>query len=142
MKILDRIRGRTDHAEASPPAATEPSAATVRSARMCAACGRPALTTDEFVAAAKEAGFVVDPVTGDEVSSPVSGVFGGTGDLIEMQTQRQQRFDQVEARRGYACRACGKPHCTACLMSTAQHPVTGGPRCPSCGEGPHEVLDD
>jgi ribosomal protein S14 len=130
MKMLDRIRGHK-----------HPEAAT-RGSHTCATCGRPALTTDQFVVAAKKAGFEVDPLTGDEVPIAVSGVAGGIGDLVAWERDRQQRFDAVEARRGYLCRSCHKAHCTACLMSTPQHPVTSGPRCPSCGEGPHGLLED
>jgi hypothetical protein len=107
--------------------------------RVCATCGSPALTTGEFIAAAKQAGFIVDPMTG-EATSALSGAFTGVGELAATRAQQQRRYEEIEARRGYVCQKCGKLHCTACLMRTAQHPVTGGPRCPSCGEGPHAIL--
>lgn len=107
-------------------------------ARVCAACGTSVLRTTEFVAAAREAGFVVDPLTGDATYT-FSGRLGEAGESAA--TETQGRYDALEARRAYVCRSCGKLHCTACLMSSPQHPVTKGPCCPSCGEGPHDVLD-
>ena len=147
MKMLDRMRAHRHLGVAEPAPQGERArgnrgvqSPSSRGSRVCAACGQPALTTDEFVAKAKEAGFVVDPLTGDEVPSSVSGVVGSIGDLAGWERERQQRFDAVEARRGYVCSSCGKAHCTDCLMKTPPHPVTRGPRCPSCGEGPHEML--
>lgn len=109
-------------------------------ARVCAACDTSVLSTTEFVAAAREAGFVVDPLTGDATYA-FSGRLGGAGESAASEGQGQLLYDAVEARRAYVCRSCGKLHCTTCLMSSPQHPVTQGPCCPSCGEGPHDVLD-
>lgn len=116
-------------------------AATVAGARTCAGCGVSILATDEFAAAAREVGFDVDPFTGDATYT-LSGVFSGVGELARTESERQRLYDAVETRRAYVCRACGKAHCTGCLMSAPRQPATGGPRCPSCGEGPHRVLDE
>lgn len=93
--------------------------------RRCSSCGREVLTTKAFVEMARRHGYVVDPLTGDASTGP-----------------GQALFDSLEETRGYTCRACGRAHCTGCLMRAPQHPVTHGPRCPSCAEGPHPPLED
>jgi|GEM_PF-3291167 len=102
----------------------------------CAACGSPALSTEQFVEYARQAGWTVDSLTGDATRA-VSGVLSGVDELAAVERQVQADYEVVEERRGYLCSACGKVHCTACLMKAPQHPATRGPRCPSCGEGPH-----
>lgn len=82
------------------------------------------LTLREFVARAARFGYDVDPLTGDAPTGP-----------------GQALYDELEAARGYRCEACGRSHCTECVMRTPPHPVTHGPRCPSCGEGPHAPLE-
>jgi hypothetical protein len=129
MRLLERLRKHDDR-----------SAAGAVDRDHCATCGASVLTTSAFLAAAREVGFDVNPATGDATYT-LSGVFGGPDDMATTQAEHQRRFEQVEERRGYVCQRCGRSHCTSCLMRTPQHPVTGGPRCPSCGEGPHGMLE-
>ena len=112
------------HATTARPAAPERAAPmTAPGPGRCAACGREVLGTRAFVARAAQFGYVVDPVTGDSPTGP-----------------GQALYEALEDARGFECTSCGRTHCTACLMRTPQHPVTHGPRCPSCAEGPHQPL--
>jgi hypothetical protein len=124
----DNVHPVDDVSEAPPPptVAAEVKATTpVPGPGRCASCGREVLTTGQFVDMAARHGYVVDPLTGDASTGPGQAV-----------------YDALEESRGYTCDACGQSHCTGCLMRTPPHPVTHGPRCPSCGEGPHAPLDD
>ncbi|MBE0418118.1 MAG: HEAT repeat domain-containing protein [Coriobacteriia bacterium] len=138
-EALSELRRAAKEARAAEAVRRAAEVRTSAAARICAACGRKVLTTEEFVAAAREVGFVVDPITGDATFT-ASGVVSGVGGLLDAEREGQRRYDEIEATRGYVCGACGRPHCTACLMKAPQHPETRGPRCPSCREGPHAIL--
>jgi hypothetical protein len=90
---------------------------------VCASCGGRTLTTQQFVEMGRRSGYDIDPLTGDASSGP-----------------GQELFDAIEGRRGARCAECGRVHCYVCLLRTPEHPVTHGPRCPSCQGGPHSPL--
>jgi hypothetical protein len=107
----------------------------------CANCGAPALTTQQYVAAAKKLGFSVDPVSGAAAYSPAPPLLSGPGALPQTEAERQLQYEVIEGRRGYVCMACGNVHCASCLAYSPRSSATLGPRCPSCEEGPHGLLE-
>ncbi len=107
----------------------------------CVTCGGPALTTQQFLRAAKQLGFSVDRVTGAADYHTFPPVISSPLSLPQTEAEKQVEYNLVHGRRGFVCLACGTIHCASCLTGSPRSPVTGGPSCPSCAQGPHESLE-
>lgn len=106
----------------------------------CELCKVNVLNTNDFYALCEKEGLKVDLVTGQvKISGTTYLSFGGASydkDYSKISQERdrlKKLHKEIEERRAFKCKDCGKIYCLKCLAKKAPNNPSGGKVCPLCG---------
>ena len=112
----------------------------------CELCKVNVLDTNHFYALCEKEGLKVDCVSGKmKISGTTYLSFGGAAydkDYSKISQERDRLLKihkEIEDKRAFKCKDCGKIYCLKCLDEKAPNNPSGGKVCPLC-EGRVELL--
>ncbi|MBN1695471.1 hypothetical protein JW879_08740 [candidate division WOR-3 bacterium] len=109
-------------------------------AMKCALCKVDVLNTSDFYDSCEKEGLKVDRVSGQVKIPGMTFVGYGSGSPDEDYSKINKEKDrltkvhkEIEDKRAFKCKSCGKIYCLKCLAEKAPNNPSGGKACPVCG---------